>query len=305
MAHRCQTVTGSSDELHQETTGNADSAAGGDQSPPFEATAEEFAGALGEPAENHEEGYAGGQNVSGLGALAAGTSLMVLSPALGADKCTLMVNSLAHSSHADRGEVEWLLDSGSRYVCTDLVSFVRFDDNVTHRLTMLNGFSEEDVLSGVVHLSVMNKHADCYEERLLEEVSYSVNARNNLISMSYMLMTAGFNLTMGKDKTTLGLSKPSLRLEFKLVDGLYRMWTKKTTESPIVKEHLVLGVDKSSRVPAEDTMKLLHNRLNYAGMEDIKRMAKEFSFGLKVNSTQLTAYDCFPCRMALDGALAH
>ncbi|RLN83239.1 hypothetical protein BBJ28_00025415, partial [Nothophytophthora sp. Chile5] len=141
-ARRCQTVTGSSDESDQETKGNAGDAAGGDQSPSFEATAEEFAGAPGAPAENHEEGAAGGQKAAGLGALSAGTSLM------------------------------------------------------------------EDVLSGDVHLNVMNKHTGRYEERLLEEVSYSVNARNNLISMSYMLMTAGFDLTMAKDKTTLWLSKP-------------------------------------------------------------------------------------------------
>ncbi|RLN83394.1 hypothetical protein BBJ28_00025549, partial [Nothophytophthora sp. Chile5] len=75
-ARRCQTVTGSSDESDQETKGNASDAAEGDQSPSFEATAEEFVGTPGGPAENHEEGAAGGQKASGLGALAAGTSLM-------------------------------------------------------------------------------------------------------------------------------------------------------------------------------------------------------------------------------------
>ncbi|RLN86419.1 hypothetical protein BBJ28_00003610 [Nothophytophthora sp. Chile5] len=96
----------------------------------------------------------------------------------------------------------------------------------------------------------------------------------------------------------LCMRRPSLRLEFKVAYGFCQAWRNKTTAGPTVKENLALGVEKMSHVSTQDTMKLLHNRLNHAGKEDIKCMAKELSFGLNVNATKLAAYDSVPCRMA-------
>jgi hypothetical protein len=85
--------------------------------------------------------------------------------------------------------------------------------------------SEEAVPCGEVHMLVMNCNTGDYEERILEEVYYTPKARSNFIALSYMLMEAGYQLGIAKDKTKIWLWKPSMRLEFVLKDGLYRLWT--------------------------------------------------------------------------------
>ncbi|KAG3025346.1 hypothetical protein PC121_g8763 [Phytophthora cactorum] len=116
------------------------------------------------------------------------------------------------------------------------------DADSTHNLTMLNGSSEKNLAYGDVHLTVRSAHNGQYEESSLESVYYTPNARCNLISMSFMLMIAGYNISFSKDKILLRLTKPGMKLEFRLVDGLHRMWTRRTTGSAVkAKEHIVLG----------------------------------------------------------------
>lgn len=212
---------------------------------------------------------------------------------------TFTVRSGTCSARERGDKIEWLLDSGSQAnVCSELLSFVRMDADSTHNLTMLNGSSEMNVACGDVHLTVRNMLTGDYEPRLLERVYYTPNARCNLISLSFMLIDADYSMSFSKDKKTIWLTKPCMKLEFKLVDGLYRMWTLKTTGSTVkAKEHLVLGVQKTAKVAGSAAMGLLHNRLNHAGMEEIRRVAQQFDVGFKMNASQLQPYDCVPCRM--------
>ncbi|KAE9324017.1 hypothetical protein PR003_g16833 [Phytophthora rubi] len=115
--------------------------------------------------------------------------------------------------------------------------------------------------------------------------------------MSYMLMEAGYQLGIAKDKTKIWVWKPLMRLGFVLKDGLYRMWTKRLSEGTPVADHVVLVVEKTAVVSNNEAMSMLHQRLGHAGMEEIKRMIGHVDFGVKKNAAQLSIYDCVPCRM--------
>jgi hypothetical protein len=69
------------------------------------------------------------------------------------------------------------------------------------------------------------------------------------------------------------------------------------SEGAPVADHVVLGVEKSAVVSSNETMSLLHQRLDHAGMEEIKRMVGHVDFGVKKYAAQLSTYDCVPCRM--------
>ncbi|KAG1699949.1 hypothetical protein DVH05_000483 [Phytophthora capsici] len=60
--------------------------------------------------------------------------------------CAFTVRSKICMYKKDGSRMEWLLDSRSQAnVCSDLLSFVRMDTDMTHNLTMLNGGSEMNV----------------------------------------------------------------------------------------------------------------------------------------------------------------
>jgi hypothetical protein len=69
------------------------------------------------------------------------------------------------------------------------------------------------------------------------------------------------------------------------------------SEGAPVADHVVLGVEKSAVVSSNETMSLLHQRLDHAGMEEIKRKVGHVEFGVKKYAAQLSTYDCVPCRM--------
>ncbi|OWZ14452.1 hypothetical protein PHMEG_00012076 [Phytophthora megakarya] len=224
----------------------------------------------------------------------------------GTRKATEVTVATASLEESDEETKDASVDSStSKELCTftanissDLLSFVRMDTNLAHNLTMLDGSSETDVACGDVHMSVRNEITGKYEPRILERAYYTPNARCNLISLGYMLIDAGYDMSFSKDKRKLWLIKTGMKLEFRLVDGLYRMWTHKATESTVkADQHMVLDVEKSSAIGKSAAMRLLHNRLNHAGMEDIRRHAQQFEVGFNVNSKQLESYDCVPCRM--------
>eukprot|EP00644_Phytophthora_capsici_P011629 jgi/Phyca11/19587/fgenesh1_pg.PHYCAscaffold_50_\ len=61
-------------------------------------------------------------------------------------------------------------------------------------------------------------------------------------------LCAGYDMTFSKDNKKLWLTKPKMKLEFLLVDGLYRMWTRKTTGSTAkAEDHVVLDDDEVVR----------------------------------------------------------
>ncbi|KAG1699950.1 hypothetical protein DVH05_000482 [Phytophthora capsici] len=108
-------------------------------------------------------------------------------------------------------------------------------------------------------------------------------------------------MTFSKDNKKLWLTKPKMKLEFLLVDGLYRMWTRKTTGSTAkAEDHVVLGVEKTSVIGRSAAMGMLHNRLDHAEMDEIRRHTQQFEVEFKATSIlrlcsvqngQIQAYD--------------
>ncbi|GMF29029.1 unnamed protein product [Phytophthora fragariaefolia] len=57
--------------------------------------------------------------------------------------------------------------------------------------------------------------------------------------------------------------------------------------------HMVLGVQKTAKVASSAAMGLLHNRLNHAGMEGMRRLAKHYDVGFKLNGVNFNLTTVF------------
>ncbi|POM66732.1 Transposon Polyprotein integrase [Phytophthora palmivora] len=104
------------------------------------------------------------------------------------------------------------------------------------------------------------------EDRLLDDVVYTPNAKVNIISLGYLQMTGCYRLSCSPDQRTAWLSKLDTVLKFEMHDNIYRLRTERV---PGVMVMTALMEDMDSK----KQMELLHQRFDHVAMETVKRLA--------------------------------
>lgn len=191
-------------------------------------------------------------------------------------------------------EVEWMLDGGSQWnVASDLMLFARLDESSDGpQLLFGNDSTETATIRGSVLMHVVNKHSNMPEDRFLDDVVYSPNAPANIISQGYMQLRGGFHLSTSLDHHTAWLTKSSLRLEFKMRDGIYYMRVPRQPK-------LVMSVMTQPAVICTRPMHLLHNRMGHIGIETLRKLvAQHVDLGVNLNERTIRACECIPCSEA-------
>jgi hypothetical protein len=190
------------------------------------------------------------------------------------------------------GTIEWILDSGVQInVCGKLDLFDSLCEGVTSRLDFAKGTSEHATTSGNMLVCVMNQDTAKEEERMLEDVVYAPTAPNNIISLCYMQMVAGFRFRCSSDQRTAWLEKPGIKLKFDMINRIYRLRTK-----PVSSSFVMRVATPSASSGRDESMELLHQRFGHMGMSTIKAMvSKHMDLGAKVNEANLKPYDCVAC----------
>ncbi|KAE8897766.1 hypothetical protein PF005_g17001 [Phytophthora fragariae] len=116
---------------------------------------------------------------------------------------------------SDVSSVEWIFDSGSQAnVCGDLPLFTTIREDQTSRLDFANGTTEHTTICGSVLLRIVNQATGELEDRLVEDVVYTSNAKVNIISLGYLQTTGKYKLTCSPDQQIAWLSKPGTTLKF-------------------------------------------------------------------------------------------
>jgi hypothetical protein len=113
-----------------------------------------------------------------------------------------MVNAVGQNQgmQSDGNSVEWILDSGSQAnVCGDMSLFTVIREDQSSRLDFANGTTEHTTVCGSVLLRIVNQATGELEDRLLDDVVYTPNAKVNLISLGYLQTTGRFKLTCSHD----------------------------------------------------------------------------------------------------------
>jgi hypothetical protein len=214
-----------------------------------------------------------------------------------------MVNAVEHNNAgmqpSQPSEVEWILDSGSQAnVCGDLALFTTIREDVTSRLDFANGTTEHACIRGSVLLRVVNQVTGLVEDRLLDDVVYTPNAKVNLISLGYLQMTGRYRLTCSPDQRIAWLSKVGTVLKFDMHDNIYRL---RTERIPGVMVMAALKQEMDSK----KQMELLHQRFGHVAMDTVKRLAHKLDVGVTLNAKGLTSYECVACAEAKARRMTH
>ncbi|KAE9045905.1 hypothetical protein PR002_g1970 [Phytophthora rubi] len=129
------------------------------------------------------------------------------------------------------------------------------------------------------------------DDRLLDDVVYTPNAKVNLISLGYLQMTGRYQLTGSPDQHTAKLSKPDTVLKFDMHENIYRLRTEHVPGDMVM---AALKQDMGSK----KQMELLHQRFGHAFIHTVKRLAHKFHVGVTLNAKGLTSYECVACAEA-------
>ncbi|KAE9331436.1 hypothetical protein PF008_g15430 [Phytophthora fragariae] len=183
-----------------------------------------------------------------------------------------------------RNVVEWILDSGSHAnICGDLALFTTIREDNTSRLDFANDTTEHACIRGSVLLRIVKQATGVVEDRFLDDVVYTPNAKANIIS--YLQMTGRYRLSCFQDQKTAWLSKPNTALKFEMHENIYRLHAERV---PGVMVMAALKEDPDSK----KQMELLHQRFRHVAMDTVKRLAHKFDVGVKLNAKGLTSYEC-------------
>ncbi|KAE9268949.1 hypothetical protein PF008_g30991 [Phytophthora fragariae] len=198
-----------------------------------------------------------------------------------------------------RNVVEWILDSGSQAnICGDLALFTTIREDTTSRLDFTNGTTEHACIRGSVLLRIVNQATGVVEDRLLDDVVYTPNAKVNIISLGYLQMTGRYRLSCSPDQKTAWLSKPDTVLKFEMHENIYRLHAERV---PGVMVMAALKEDMDSK----KQMEFLHQRIGHVAMDTVKRLAHKFDVGVKLNANWLTTYECVACAEAKANRMTH
>ncbi|KAG6622485.1 Gag-pol Polyprotein [Phytophthora cinnamomi] len=119
-----------------------------------------------------------------------------------------------------------------------------------------------------VLLQVINQQNNQVEDRFLDEVAYSPNAPANIISQGYMQLQGRFHPFTSLDNRTTWLTKPTLKLELKMRDGIYDMRVPR-------KMKRVMDLMMSPAASKSKPMTRLHSRMGRIGLETIHKMLEQ------------------------------
>ncbi|KAE8911626.1 hypothetical protein PF003_g4602 [Phytophthora fragariae] len=198
-----------------------------------------------------------------------------------------------------RNVVEWILDSGSQAnICGDLALFTTIREDTTSRLDFANGTTEHACIRGSVLLRIVNQATGVVEDRLLDDVVYTPNAKVNIISLGYLQMTGRYRLSCSPDQKIAWLSKPDTVLKFEMHENIYRLHAERV---PGVMVMAALKEDMDSK----KQMEFLHQRIGHVAMDTMKRLAHKFDVGVKLNAKGLTSYECVACAEAKAKRMTH
>ncbi|OWY94637.1 Integrase, catalytic core protein [Phytophthora megakarya] len=126
------------------------------------------------------------------------------------------------------------------------------------------------------------------EDRFLDDVVYTVNAKINIISLGYLQTTGRYKLTCSPDQQTAWLSKPDTTLKFTMHDNIYRL------RAELVTGVMVMAAMKQE-MDSKKSMELLHQRFGHMSMDTIKVLSKKLDVGIKINENGLRPYECVAC----------
>ncbi|KAG2780618.1 hypothetical protein PC129_g13284 [Phytophthora cactorum] len=199
----------------------------------------------------------------------------------------------------EKNFTEWILDSGSQAnICGDLSLFTTLREDKTSRLDFANGTTEHATVCGSVLLRVVNQATGELEDRLLDDVVYTPNAKVNLISMGYLQTTGNYRLAFAFDQKTAWMSKPGTILKFDMRDNIYRLRSEKVTGV------MVMTMAKTA-VEDKKAMELLHQRFGHLHMALLQTMADKMDFGVKFNTKDLITYQCIACLVSKAKSMIH
>ncbi|OWZ13358.1 reverse transcriptase [Phytophthora megakarya] len=185
--------------------------------------------------------------------------------------------------------VQWILDSGSQAnICGDLSLFRTIKEDRTSRLDFANGTTEHSTISGTGLLCVDNQVTGTLEDRLLGDVIYTENVKDDIISLGYLQTTGRYKLTCSADQHTFWLSKAGMTLKFEKRANIYRLKMER------VAGVMVMAVQKQE-LDRKRCMELLHQRFRHMSMNTINILATKIDVGVKVNERGLAPYECFAC----------
>ncbi|KAE9332414.1 hypothetical protein PF008_g14954 [Phytophthora fragariae] len=190
---------------------------------------------------------------------------------------------------SDVSSVEWIFDSGSQAnVCGDLPLFTTIREDQTSRLDFANGTTEHTTICGSVLLRIVNQATGELEDRLVEDVVYTSNAKVNIISLGYLQTTGKYKLTCSPDQQIAWLSKPGTTLKFMMRENIYRLRAEQATGV------MVMAALKQ-RMDSKKAMELLHQRFGHLGMDSVQTLSKKLDVGVKLNENGLTPYEFVAC----------
>ncbi|KAG3087882.1 hypothetical protein PI124_g20074 [Phytophthora idaei] len=195
--------------------------------------------------------------------------------------------------HVDSKFVEWIPKSGSQVnVCGDLSLFTTIKEDQTSQPDFANGTIEHTSVCESVILRVVNQATGELEDRLLDDVVHTPNAKVNVISLGYLPTKGNYKLTCSNDEQTAWFTKPSTSLKVTMRGSIYRLRAERVTGV------MVMAALKQD-VYSKKAMELLHQRFGHMKMESVKVLAKKIGVGVKINTKDLASYTRVVCAAAV------